>query len=52
MLNQLKPAFTISKVVLYGDRFYRQIIYGLGLYIANYPEQCLVAYTVLCRGGA
>ncbi len=46
MLDQLKPAFTIPEVVLCGDGFYQQIIYRLGPYIADYPEQCLVACIV------
>ncbi|KAI1781722.1 hypothetical protein LXA43DRAFT_907952 [Ganoderma leucocontextum] len=33
-------------VVLCGDGYYRRIIYGLGPYVADYPEQVLLACTV------
>jgi hypothetical protein len=46
MLEGLKPAFTTPEVVLCGDGYYRRIIYGLGPYTADYPEQCLVACVV------
>jgi hypothetical protein len=46
MLHDLVPGVTIPEVVLCGDGFYRRVIYGIGPYIADYPEQCLVACIV------
>lgn len=43
IFKELKPAFTTPEVVCYGDGHYRRLIYGFGPYIADYPEQCLVA---------
>ena len=34
------------EVVHYGDGHYHQMIYGLGPYIADYPEQVLLACVV------
>ena len=34
------------EVVHYGDGHYRRTIYGLGPYIADYPEQVLLACIV------
>ena len=34
------------EVVRYGDGHYRRTIYGLGPYIADYPEQVLLACIV------
>ena len=31
------------KVLRYGDGHYQRTIYGLGPYIANYPEQVLLS---------
>lgn len=33
-------------IVRYGDGHYRRTIYGLGPYIADYPEQVLLACIV------
>lgn len=33
-------------LVLYGDGYYQRTIYGLGPYIADYPEQVLLACIV------
>ncbi|KAJ7693798.1 hypothetical protein B0H14DRAFT_2173882, partial [Mycena olivaceomarginata] len=34
---------TQPEVTLFGDGYYRRVIYGLGPYIADYPEQVLLA---------
>lgn len=34
------------EVVRYGDGHYRRTLYGLGPYIADYPEQVLLACVV------
>jgi len=34
------------EVVLFGDGHYRQTVYGLGLYIADYEEQVLLSCIV------
>jgi len=46
IFKDLEPAFTTPKVVHCGDGHYRHLIYGFGPYIADYPEQCLVASIV------
>jgi hypothetical protein len=42
----LKPYMTTTKVTLCGDGHFRCVIYGLGPYIADYPEQTLLALVV------
>ncbi|KAJ6558720.1 hypothetical protein B0H10DRAFT_2201334 [Mycena sp. CBHHK59/15] len=46
ILQSLKPGMTIPEVTLFADGHYRRVIYGLGLYIADYPEQVLLACVV------
>ncbi|CAK5280852.1 unnamed protein product [Mycena citricolor] len=46
ILNSLKPAMTTPEVVRFGDGHFRKVIYGLGPYIADYPEQVLLACVV------
>ncbi|KAJ7841974.1 hypothetical protein B0H13DRAFT_2239403 [Mycena leptocephala] len=46
ILHSLKPAMTGPEVALFADSHYRRVIYGLGPYIADYPEQVLLACTV------
>ncbi|KAJ6600185.1 hypothetical protein B0H10DRAFT_2179053 [Mycena sp. CBHHK59/15] len=46
ILQSLKPAMTVPEVTLFADGHYRRVIYGLGPYIADYPEQVLLACTV------
>ncbi|KAI0359458.1 hypothetical protein OH77DRAFT_1395599 [Trametes cingulata] len=46
ILNSLKAHMTTPEVVLCGDGYYRKIIYGLGPYIADYPEQALLTCIV------
>jgi hypothetical protein len=37
---------TVPEVTLFADGHYRRAIYGLGPYIADYPEQVLLACVV------
>ncbi|EIW74521.1 hypothetical protein CONPUDRAFT_66962 [Coniophora puteana RWD-64-598 SS2] len=46
ILQSLKPGMTSYEVVRFGDGYYRRVIYGLGPYIADYPEQALLACIV------
>ena len=46
ILTPLKPAMTTPEVVKCSDGHFRWVIYGIGPYIADYPEQCLLACTV------
>ncbi|KAJ6541300.1 hypothetical protein B0H10DRAFT_2181502 [Mycena sp. CBHHK59/15] len=46
ILQSLKPGMTVPEVTLFADGHYRHVIYGLGPYIANYPEQVLLACVV------
>ncbi|KAJ7778850.1 hypothetical protein DFH07DRAFT_1033789 [Mycena maculata] len=46
ILESLRPAMTVPEVTLFADGHYRRVIYGLGPYIADYPEQVLLACTV------
>jgi len=46
ILVSLKPGMTKPEVVCCPDGHYRCAIYGLGPYIADYPEQALLAYIV------
>lgn len=46
ILQTLKPGMTKRELVKYADGFYRWTIYGLGPYIADYPEQVLLACIV------
>ncbi|KAJ7064481.1 hypothetical protein C8F01DRAFT_1209068 [Mycena amicta] len=42
----LKPGMTKWEVMLFPDGHYRRVIFGLGPYIADYPEQVLLACVV------
>ncbi|KAK0454507.1 hypothetical protein EV421DRAFT_1887139 [Armillaria borealis] len=42
----LRSAMEIPEVVCFGDRHFRHVIYGLGPYIGDYPEQVLLACIV------
>jgi hypothetical protein len=42
ILESLKPAMTTSEVVHFPNRHFRKVIYGLGPYITDYPEQALL----------
>ncbi|KAJ7697723.1 hypothetical protein B0H17DRAFT_1197375 [Mycena rosella] len=46
ILESLRPAMTVPEVTLFADGHYRRVIYGLGPYIADYPEQVLLTCTV------
>ncbi|KAJ7799547.1 hypothetical protein B0H14DRAFT_2387992, partial [Mycena olivaceomarginata] len=46
ILQSLKPGMTVPEVTLFADGHYRRVIYGLGPYIADYPEQVLLACVV------
>lgn len=46
ILQPLKPAMTTPEVTICPDGHYRRIIYGIGPYIADYPEQCLLTCIV------
>ncbi|KAK0432102.1 uncharacterized protein EV420DRAFT_1655982 [Desarmillaria tabescens] len=43
ILHSLQPAMTVPVVRQCPDGFYRRVIYDLGPYIADYPEQVLLA---------
>lgn len=46
LLESLKAGMTIPEVVRFPDGHFRKVIYGLGPYIADYPEQALLACIV------
>ncbi|KAH9990721.1 hypothetical protein BJV77DRAFT_1060934 [Russula vinacea] len=46
ILLPLRPAMRIPEVTLCPDGYLRHVIYGLGPYIADYPEQALLACIV------
>ena len=46
IFSSLKPYMTTPNVTLCGDGHFRRVIYGLGPYIADYPEQTLLALVV------
>ncbi|KAG1852513.1 hypothetical protein F4604DRAFT_1933661 [Suillus subluteus] len=46
ILSSLKPAMSVPKVVHFRDGHFRCVIYGLGPYIADYPEQSALACVV------
>ncbi|PSR97181.1 hypothetical protein PHLCEN_2v4359 [Hermanssonia centrifuga] len=46
IFQSLKPGMTTPEVTLCADGHYRRIIYGLGPYIADYPEQVLLSCVV------
>ena len=46
ILESLKPGMTTPEVVHFPDGHFRKVIYGLGPYIADYPEQALLACIV------
>ncbi|KAG1837870.1 hypothetical protein C8R48DRAFT_622582, partial [Suillus tomentosus] len=46
ILSSLRPAMTTPEVTLCPDGHYCRAIYGLGPYITDYPEQCLLSCIV------
>lgn len=46
MLLALKPGMTDPVVMRCADGHYRWAIFSLGPYIADYPEQCMLALVV------
>lgn len=46
ILKPLKPGMTTPEVIRFPDGHFRKVIYGLGPYIADYPEQALLACIV------
>ena len=46
ILMPLKPYMSKPQITRCGDGHFRRVIYGLGPYIADYPEQCLLACVV------
>jgi hypothetical protein len=46
ILESLKPFMTEPEIVRCPDGYFRRVVYGLGPYIADYPEQALLACIV------
>ncbi|THU92773.1 hypothetical protein K435DRAFT_829595 [Dendrothele bispora CBS 962.96] len=46
ILKPLLPGMTTPEVVRFGDGHYRRVVYCLGPYIADYPEQVMLACIV------
>ncbi|KAG6824245.1 hypothetical protein H0H92_007560, partial [Tricholoma furcatifolium] len=46
ILESLRAAMKDPEVVRFGDGHYRRVIYGIGPYMADYPEQVLLACIV------
>ncbi len=46
ILSPLRPHMSNPRITLCADGHYRRVIYGLGPYIADYPEQALLACIV------
>jgi hypothetical protein len=46
ILESLRPGMTTPEIVRFPDDHFRRVIYGLGPYIADYPEQALLACIV------
>nr|VWP00509.1 Transcriptional repressor TUP1 [Ganoderma boninense] len=46
ILRSLKPGMTTPEVIRCGDGHFRKVVYGLGPYIADYPEQALLGCIV------
>ena len=46
ILRSLKPGMTTPEVARCPDGHFQRIIYGLGPYIVDYPEQALLTCTV------
>ncbi|KAH6904046.1 hypothetical protein BKA70DRAFT_1373674 [Coprinopsis sp. MPI-PUGE-AT-0042] len=46
ILSSLKPYMSTPRVTKFGDGHYRRVVYGIGPYIADYPEQALLSCIV------
>ncbi|KAM6501867.1 hypothetical protein JOM56_001844 [Amanita muscaria] len=46
ILNRLKPGMTAPEIMRCPDGHYRRVVFCLGPYIADYPEQALIANIV------
>lgn len=46
ILENLRPGMTCPEVVCCSDDYFRRVIYSIGPYIADYPEQALLACIV------
>lgn len=46
IIEPLRAGMTTPEVVRCPDNHYRRVIYSIGPYIADYPEQALIAGTV------
>ncbi|KAG2156780.1 uncharacterized protein EDB93DRAFT_1246971 [Suillus bovinus] len=46
ILRSFKTFMTVPEVVRFGDGHFRRVIYGLGPYIADYPEQVVLSCIV------
>ncbi|KAL4072698.1 hypothetical protein V8B97DRAFT_1917064 [Scleroderma yunnanense] len=46
ILQSLHPAMKVPETVLFGDKYFQHVIYGLAAYIADYEEQALLSCTV------
>ncbi|KIM41784.1 hypothetical protein M413DRAFT_27359 [Hebeloma cylindrosporum] len=46
ILQTLRPGMEKPEILRYGDGYYRRTVFGLGPYIADYPEQVLLACVV------
>lgn len=46
ILESLRSGMSEPEIIRYGDGYYRRTIFGLGPYIADYPEQALLACIV------
>ncbi|KAK1221763.1 hypothetical protein PQX77_015419 [Marasmius sp. AFHP31] len=44
--ESLRPFMTVPDIVLFGDGYYRRVVYSIGPYIGDYPEQVLLACIV------
>jgi len=46
IFSTLRPGMTTPEVVRCADGHFQRAVYGLGPYIANYPEQVLIACVI------
>ena len=46
ILESLKPGMTTPEILRCPDGHFRRAVYGIGPYIADYPEQALLACIV------